>query len=103
MADDAEAANPNQQSIDLSRQAERFLRQLPAKQAREIAAKLLMLVEDPSAVPSEQLRGYAPMRRLRVGEFRIIFAIEGAVVQVRLIGKRNDDEIYKVLERSLKA
>jgi mRNA-degrading endonuclease RelE of RelBE toxin-antitoxin system len=41
------------------------------------------------------------MRRLRAGEFRVIFAVEGAVVQVRLIGKRND-EIYKALGRSLK-
>jgi mRNA interferase RelE/StbE len=43
------------------------------------------------------------MRRLRAGEFRIIFAVDGETVQVRLIGKRNDDEIYKALGRSLKA
>ena len=99
MAGRPKPTSANKYSIDLSRQAERFLRELPEKQARQIAAELLMLVAD----PSEQLRGYAPMRRLRAGEFRIIFAIEGAVVQVRLIGKRNDDEIYKVIERSLKA
>ena len=40
------------------------------------------------------------MRRLKSGEFRIIFALEGAVVQVRLTGKRNDDEIYKALARA---
>ena len=39
------------------------------------------------------------MRRLRAGEFRIIFAIVDEVVQVRLIGKRNDDDIYRALER----
>jgi mRNA interferase RelE/StbE len=89
-------------TIDLSRQAERFLRELPVKQARQIAEKLQALVADPSSLPSEQLRGYAPMRRLRAGEFRIIYVIEGEVVQVRLIGKRNDDEIYKALGRSLK-
>jgi mRNA interferase RelE/StbE len=88
--------------MDLSRQAERFLRELPAKQARQIAEKLQALTADPSALPSEQLRGYAPMRRLRAGEFRVIYAVERAVVQVRLIGKRNDDEIYKALGRSLK-
>jgi mRNA interferase RelE/StbE len=98
----ADAPKPIQFSIDLSRQAERFLRELPDKQARQIAEKLQALAADPSAPPSEQLRGYAPMRRLRAGEFRIIFAVEGEVVQVRLIGKRNDDEIYKALDRSLK-
>ena len=34
------------------------------------------------------------------GGIRIIFALEADVIQVRLIGKRNDDEIYKVLERA---
>jgi mRNA interferase RelE/StbE len=66
---------------------------------RQIAEKLKQLAVDPSALPSEALRGYAPMRRSKSGEFRIIFALEGDVVQVRLIGKRNDDEIYKSLER----
>ena len=98
----ADTPKPKQYSIDLSRQSERFLRELPVKQARQIAEKLRALVEDPAAVPSEQLRGYAPMRRLRAGEYRIIYAVEDEIVQVRLIGKRNDDEIYKILERNLK-
>ncbi len=86
--------------IDLSKQAAEFLRELAPKQSRQIAEKLNQLAVDPSALPSEALRGYAPMRRLKSGEFRIIFALEGDVVQVRLIGKRNDNEIYKALERA---
>jgi mRNA interferase RelE/StbE len=42
------------------------------------------------------------MRRVKAGEFRIIYALEGDAVQIRLIGKRNDDDIYKALERALK-
>ena len=98
----AAAPKPMNYSIDLSRQAERFLRELPVKQARQIAEKLQALAADPTSLPSEQLRGYAPMRRLKAGEFRVIYALEGDVVQVRLIGKRNDDEVYKALGRSLK-
>jgi mRNA interferase RelE/StbE len=103
MVDAPKPSTPIGYSLDLSRQAERFLRELPAKQARQIAEKLLALAADPSAIPSEQLRGYAPMRRLRAGEFRIIFALEDEIVQVRLTGKHSDDEIYKMFERSLKA
>ncbi|HKI13788.1 MAG TPA: hypothetical protein VKA12_02035 [Roseiarcus sp.] len=40
------------------------------------------------------------MRRLKSGEFRVIFALEGDVAPVRLIGKRNDNEIYEALERA---
>ncbi len=86
-------------SIDLLRQAARFLENLPAMQARQIAEKLRSLESDPSVLPSELLRGYAPMRRLKSGEFRIIFSVEGDLVRVLLIGKRNDDQIYKALER----
>ena len=86
--------------IELSKQAGGFLKQLPAKHARQIIERLDLLAEDAEELPSEILRGYAPMRRLRAGEYRIIFVVESDVVQVRLIGKRNDDEVYKTLERS---
>ena len=88
--------------IELSRQAAHFLRGLPAKQGRQIAEKLRALEASPTSLPSETLKGYAPMRRLKSGEFRIIFAVEGDVIQIRLIGKRNDDEIYKALQRTWK-
>jgi len=42
------------------------------------------------------------MRRLKSGEFRIIFALEADVVQIRLIGKRKDNESYEALERAWK-
>lgn len=88
--------------LDLSRQAAAFLQSIPPKQARQIAERLTALAENPDALPSEALKGYAPMRRLKSGEFRIIFVVEGDVLQIRLIGKRNDDEIYKALGRALK-
>lgn len=75
---------------------------LPGKQARQIAEKLKLLAADPASLPTENLKGYTPMRRLKVGEFRVIFALEEDVLQVRLIGKRNDDEVYKALERAWK-
>jgi mRNA interferase RelE/StbE len=87
-------------ALDLSKQAAAFLKGLPAKQARQIAEKLATLANDPSVLPSEAMKGYAPMRRLKSGEFRIIYAVIGEVIEVRLIGKRNDDEIYKALERA---
>ena len=89
-------------AIDLSRQAAAFLEALPVKQARQIAEKLQKLASDPEALPSELLKGYSPMRRLRAGEYRIIFTVEERTIKVRIIGKRNDDDIYKALERGFK-
>ena len=86
--------------IDLSRQAAEFLRGLPAKHARQVAQKLKALGTDPNSLPSESLKGYAPMRRLKAGEYRIIYVLSDDAVLIRLIGKRNDDDIYKLLERA---
>ncbi|MGO9743957.1 MAG: type II toxin-antitoxin system RelE family toxin [Roseiarcus sp.] len=88
--------------IELSKQAADFLRAAQAKPARQIAEKLKQLAADPSALPSEVLKGYAPLRRVKSGEFRIIFRVDSDTVRVSLIGKRNDDDIYKALERTWK-
>lgn len=89
-------------SISLSRDAAAFVEGLPAKQQRQIAERLERLLSAPMDLPSEQLRGFAPLRRLKAGEYRIIYSVEESMVFVRLIGKRNDDEIYKALERAWK-
>ncbi|MGL4438792.1 MAG: type II toxin-antitoxin system RelE family toxin [Bosea sp. (in: a-proteobacteria)] len=88
--------------LELSRQAMEFGERLPAKQQRQIAERLERLKQAPHDPPSEQLQGFAPYRRLKAGEFRIIYIVENENVLVRLIGKRNDDEIYKALTRALR-
>lgn len=88
--------------LELSRSASDFLRALPIKQGKQVAGKLKGLATDAKSVPSEQLHGFAPFRRLKAGEFRIIYMVEEDVVFVRLIGKRDDDEIYKALTRALR-
>jgi mRNA interferase RelE/StbE len=88
-------------TLDLSKQAFTFLDQLPAKQGRQVADKLTALSNDPASIPSEMLAGFAPLRRVRAGEFRIVYAVEGDMLRVRLIAKRNDDEVYRLLKRSM--
>jgi mRNA interferase RelE/StbE len=34
-----------------------------------------------------------------VGEYRIIYAVEGEGVEILIVGKRNDDEVYRLWER----
>jgi mRNA interferase RelE/StbE len=89
-------------AIDLSRQAAAFLGAIPAKHGRQIVERIEALATDPASLPHEELRGYAPIRRLRSGEYRVIFQIEGEQLLILLIGRRNDDEVYKALERRLR-
>ena len=39
------------------------------------------------------------MRRVRAGEFRVVHALVDDHIRARLIGRRDDDEIYNALER----
>ncbi len=86
--------------IELSKRAEKFIRKLPAKQARQIAFKLNELRSNPEPQDSQKLKGYDVYRRTDVGEYRIVYFVRGSVVLiVVLVGKRNDDEVYKQLKR----
>jgi mRNA interferase RelE/StbE len=85
--------------INLSRQAERLLRNLPVKTGKPIAKKLVALQTHPYPPTSKSLRGYPDWYRAKSGEYRIIYQVEQDTLIVLLIGKRNDDEIYKLLGR----
>ena len=53
-------------------------------------------MEDPEP-PDSSLIGY-PYRRADIGEYRIVYRVEGDCLKVALIGKRNDDEVYRQLK-----
>lgn len=80
--------------LDLSRRAYKFIDELPAKQFRQIIRKILSLLDNPE--PSDSLNlSRAPFRRTDIGEFRIIYHFDESTVYITLVGKRNDDEIYR--------
>ena len=81
-----------------------FLKGLQPKIAAQIANKALSLNIEPLPNDSKQLKGYSHYYRVDSGEYRIIYHFnpEQDLVEVILVGKRNDDEVYKKLERLLK-
>lgn len=82
--------------LDITKQVLTFFRSLPAKQYRQVFNKVLALMEDPEP-PDSSLIGY-PYRRADIGEYRIVYRVEGDCLKVALIGKRNDDEVYRQLK-----
>lgn len=83
--------------LNITKQVLKFFRPLPAKQYRQIFNKILALMEDPEPPDSSPLVGY-PYRRADIGEYRIVYRVEEDCLKVALIGKRNDDEVYRQLK-----
>ena len=80
----------------VSKKAQKFLDGLPPKQFRQIMKKVFALLENPRPHDSEELRGY-PFLRNDVGEYRIIYDMQGDTLRLILVGKRNDAEVYRQL------
>jgi mRNA interferase RelE/StbE len=87
-------------ALKISRQAGRFIKTLPPKQYKQVVSTMLALMNDPEPHDSKQLKGSKDgNRRADVGEYRIVYRAEGETLLVLVIGKRNDDEVYKILDR----
>ena len=84
--------------LEITKQARNFFKILPPKQYRQVFNKILSLLENPRPADSEQLQGH-PYRRADVGEYRIVYRVHEDCLVVVLVGKRNDDEIYRLLKK----
>jgi mRNA interferase RelE/StbE len=77
----------------------KFIQELPAKQFRQVWLKVLGLLVEPFPNDSSKLQGY-DFYRVDFGEYRIIYqVVNDTTLDLILIGKRNDDEVYKQLKR----
>lgn len=83
---------------DLSRAAADFLRSLQrgnSKHAKQIARRIIALETDPLPPDSRQLVGHDRYRRVDTGEYRIVYLLDDDRLIIDVIGKRNDDEVYR--------
>lgn len=88
--------------LNLSHQVQKFLKKLDPKQARQIAEKIQALKGDPYPTDHKKIREYTPFLRTDIGEYRIVYKIADQTIFITLVDKRNDDQIYKLLQRKLK-
>ena len=80
-----------------------FLKGLQSKVAAQIAKKIFALNLDPFPSDSKALIGYSNYYRVDIGEYRIVYYFnpKDDLITIILVGKRNDDEVYKQLKRLL--
>jgi mRNA interferase RelE/StbE len=84
--------------IEVGNRVAKFQARLPPKHRRQIAERIILLASAPDAPDTKALHG-SPYRRADSGEYRIVYEVAGGVLRVVLVGKRNDDEVYRALAR----
>jgi mRNA interferase RelE/StbE len=86
--------------LAMTKQAQKALAELDAKQYRQVGSAIFGLLNNPAPHDSRPMKGaqYGECR-VDVGEYRIIYSVSGDRIEVLVIGKRNDDEVYKIWER----
>lgn len=81
---------------NLSEDAIKFIEKMQHKHAKQVLLKIIALCQNPDPPDSIRLKGSQEgYRRADSGEYRIIYRVEGDTLEIHLIGKRNDDEVYR--------
>jgi len=85
--------------LKITKQALKFVEGLDGKQKKQVSAAMVSLLSNPAPHDSSALHGAKNgEKRVDVGEYRIVYTHdnESQTVSVIVIGKRNDDEVYKI-------
>ena len=86
--------------LSITRQALKAVKQLDAKQYKQVVSTILSLCANNAPNDSATLKGASNgERRVDIGEYRIIYAISAEAIEILVVGKRNDGEVYKIFER----
>lgn len=88
--------------LNISHQAAKFLKSVHPKHGKQLATKIIRLRNNPKPNDSRLLRGNSGYRRTDIGEYRIIYYLENDVLQILIIAKRNDNDVYKKFKRKVK-
>ncbi len=88
-------------SIFLEKRVIKYIEACPVKHQAQIKQKITSLRDDPKPNDSKALKGGFPYLRVDSGEYRIIYRIEDNTIFVILVGKRNDNAVYRSFKRLL--
>lgn len=81
--------------VVLTKSAEKELLKLPSRVVEKIVPALTSLAKNPRPVGCKKLKGFDDLWRIRVGDYRAVYAIgdEILLVEVRSVGHRK--EVYE--------
>ena len=79
-------------TVVFSKRAEKDIHKLPAFAVEKIIPAIISLEANPRPHGCKKLKGYTDLWRKRIGDYRVIYAIEDVIllVDIREIGNRKD-------------
>ena len=80
---------------------ERDFKRLPAHIQEKILSEIALLSEDPRPAGAVKLKGSDNLYRVRVGDYRIIYAVEDAFLVVLVVEIGHRKEIYRKPDKKL--
>lgn len=82
-------------TVHIAPAAERQLRSLPKRTQSQITKRLLKLEADPRPSGVKKLEGEKDLYRLRVGDFRLIYAIRDRELIVLIVKIGHRRQVYR--------
>ena len=82
-------------SISFARSARKELESLNASLIRRIFPKIEMLAKEPRPKGCRKLRGELNLWRIRIGEYRVIYAIDDRQKEVDIVAVRHRSAAYE--------
>jgi mRNA interferase RelE/StbE len=81
--------------IEFSRQADRQFRNLPSQIQQRLKSRIDSLAAMPRPHGSEKLSGADQLYRIRVGDYRIVYAVEDDRLLVLVVKVGHRREVYR--------
>jgi len=81
--------------ILITKQVEKQLNALPQQIVNRVDQHIEALREDPRPFGVKNLRGYADIYRVRVGNYRIIYTIDDRAQTITLLTVDNRKDVYR--------
>jgi mRNA interferase RelE/StbE len=83
--------------IQIKRSAQKELEELPKREQRRIVRAIESLSEDPRPQGVRKIVGGEDLYRLRVGDYRVVYQIQEAIVTIWVIRIGHRRDIYRHL------
>ncbi len=81
--------------IEITPAARRALESLPKKVLRQIDKQILVLADNPYPPGSKKLKDAGDLRRIRVGDYRILYLVEAERLVVLIVTVGHRREVYR--------